>query len=77
MLLPIDNSFFWSDSMAVLKSIANSKGTPALLNGIIRMVGRLAKAPVAFNTRCPILLGLPRRFASEVLMFFPAYFTNS
>ena len=25
LLLPIDNSFFWSDSMAVLKSIANSK----------------------------------------------------
>ena len=25
LLLPIDNSFFWSDSMEVLKSIANSK----------------------------------------------------
>ena len=31
------------------------RGTPALVDGIIRMVGRLAKAPVAFGSRCPIL----------------------
>ena len=32
------------------------RGTPALVDDIIRMVGRLAKALVVFGTRCPILL---------------------
>ena len=32
------------------------RGNPTLVDGVIRMKGRLAKAPVAFGVRCPILL---------------------
>ena len=32
------------------------KGSPTLVNGVIRMKGRLSKASVAFATRCPVLL---------------------
>ena len=32
------------------------RGNPTLVDGVIRMKGRLAKAPVTFGVRCPILL---------------------
>ena len=32
------------------------KGNPTLVDGVIRMKGQLANAPVAFGVRCPILL---------------------
>ena len=48
-------------------SAAILKGTSILLDDLIRMQGRLSKAPVAFDVRCPILLPINSRLSQLIV----------
>jgi len=46
------------------------RGNPAIVNGVIQMKGRLAKAPVAFGVRCLMLIPYDSNLSSMIVEMY-------
>ena len=58
------------ENLPLFKSVCSAailKRTPILLDDVIRMQGRLSKAPVAFDVRYPILLPINSRLSQLIV----------
>ena len=58
------------ENLPLSKSVCSAailKGTPILLDDVIRMQGRLSKASVTFDVRCPILLPTNSRLSQLIV----------
>ena len=58
------------ENLPLFKSVCSAailKRTPILLDDVIRMQGRLSKAPVAFDVHYPILLPINSRLSQSIV----------